>query len=165
MSTDPLTAFTWSEATMADENIVLELMRAFYAEERLVFAEKESGAGLKELLGRAELGRIFLLRASGAGEVGTAGRGEGALGHLVLTFGFSLEFRGRFVLLDELYVRPELRGKGWGRSAIEFAAKWASEQGAASLRLEVNHANRHAKAVYSRRGFCDDRRDLMTRWL
>lgn len=149
-------ALRWIEAGMADADVVLALMRAFYAEERLVFSEEVAGAAVRELLARRELGRVFLLKCGNNGTV---------CGHLVLTWGFSLEFRGRYVLLDELYVTPGLRGQGWGRQGIEFAAAWAREHGASSLRLEVNHANTHAKAVYLRRGFGDDRRDLMTRWL
>lgn len=147
--------FSWKRATADDAENVLELMRAFYGEERLDFSESEARAAVIELLATPALGAVFLLR----GEQGNA------RGYLVLTFGFSLEFRGRFVLLDEVYVDPALRGRGLGGSAVEHAAGWARAQGAAALRLEVNHANQPAKAVYSRRGFVDDRRDLMTRWV
>ncbi|ATC64880.1 GNAT family N-acetyltransferase [Nibricoccus aquaticus] len=160
MSDDAPNVFTWIEAGAADEDTVLSLMRAFYAEERLVFSEVEARVAVRELLARPELGRVFLLSESQGGEGSRA-----AYGHLVLTFGFSLEFRGRFVLLDEVFVGAELRGKGFGKEAVEFAATWARTQGVAALRLEVNRANGHAREVYLRRGFGDDRRDLMTRWV
>lgn len=166
MSTD---AFSWTEAKTADADAVLGLMATFYVEERLAFDPQVAGEAVRTLLSKSELGRIFLLKkseVSGSSEMMAVSAGRAAvMGHLVLTWGFSLEFRGRYVLLDELYVKSELRGQGWGRSAIEFAATWARERGAASLRLEVNHANRYAKDVYLRRGFGDDRRDLMTHWL
>jgi GNAT superfamily N-acetyltransferase len=166
MSTD---ALSWTEARTADADVVLELMAAFYAEERLVFDPQAAGEAVRTLMAKPEFGRIFLLKESGVARVEkpvdvSAGR-EAVSGHLVVTWGFSLEFRGRYVLLDELYLKPEFRGKGRGRSGIEFAAVWARDQGAASLRLEVTHPNRHAKEVYQRRDFGDDRRDLMTRWL
>jgi GNAT superfamily N-acetyltransferase len=167
MSDDAPTALTWSEAGTADEDAVLALMRAFYAEERLVFAEAEARAAVRELLQRPELGRIFLLSdAQGGRHGGRPSRDERcAYGHLVLTFGFSLEFRGRFVLLDEVFVGSEVRGKGYGKEAVEFATAWAREQGVAALRLEVNRANGHAREVYFRRGFKDEERDLLTRWV
>ena len=148
-------AIVWKPAMPADEATVLALMRVFYAEEQLTFVEEAARTAVKALFSAPDLGSLFLL-GDEAGNV---------RGYLVLTFGFSLEFRGRFVLLDELYVAADLRGQGLGKAAIEFAAGWARERGAAALRLEVNHANRRAKDVYSRRGFGDDRRDLMTRWV
>ena len=67
--------------------------------------------------------------------------------------------------VEEVMVDEALRRSGVGGDLMAAAETWAREQGAASLRLEVNHANGHAKGVYLRRGFGDDRRDLMTRWL
>ncbi len=155
MSDDALNAFIWSEAGTTDEDVVLALMGAFYAEERLVFLEKGARAAVRELLMRPELGRVFLLRDK-------AGK---AHGHLVLTFGFSLEFGGRFVLFDEVFVSSEVRGRGLGKEAMEIAARWAKGQGVAALRLEVNRANAHAREVYRRSGFKDEQRDMLTRWV
>jgi Acetyltransferases len=147
---------SWITATPRDEADVLTSLRAFYEEEKLVFDPQAVPKAIRALLERPELGQIFLLKASG----------EGArYGHLVVTWGFSLEFRGRFVLLDEIYLAPAARGQGWGKRCIQFVETWARERGAAAVRLEVNHANKHAKAFYERMGFGDDRRDLMTRWL
>jgi GNAT superfamily N-acetyltransferase len=150
-----MSSLRWTEATAEDETVVLALMEAFYREEGLVFSEEAARRAVKQLLGRPELGRVFLLRD-------TDGKTHG---HLVLTFGFSLEFGGRFVLLDEVFVGAEIRGRGYGKGAVEFAASWAREQGAAALRLEVNRANTHARGVYLKRGFRDDARDLFTRWI
>lgn len=150
-----MSSLRWIEATAEDEAVVLALMEGFYREERLVFSEEAARRAVKELLGRLELGRVFLLRD-------TTGK---AHGHLVLTFGFSLEFGGRFMLLDEVFIEPELRGRGYGKEAVEFAASWARDQGVGALRLEVNRANTHAREVYLKRGFRDDARDLFTRWI
>ncbi len=155
MSDDAPNEFVWREAGTADEDAVLALVRAFYAEERLVFAEEAARAAVRELLQRPEMGRVLLLRDK-------AGR---AHGHLVLTFGFSLEFRGRFVLLDEVFVSSGVRGRGLGKEAVEFAARWARAQGVAALRLEVNRANAPAREVYRRSGFKDEQRDMLTRWI
>jgi GNAT superfamily N-acetyltransferase len=163
-----MSSLRWTEATAEDEAVVLALMEAFYREERLVFSEATAREAVRALLARPELGRVFLLRATGEpGAAGASGEQSSrrAHGHLVLTFGFSLEFRGRFVLLDEVFVEPELRGRGYGKEAVEFAASWAREQGAGALRLEVNRANTHAREVYLKRGFRDDARDLFTRWI
>jgi ribosomal protein S18 acetylase RimI-like enzyme len=48
---------------------------------------------------------------------------------------------------------------------MERAAAEARLLGVKALRLEINHANTHARGLYSKTGFEDDRRDLFTRWL
>lgn len=147
-------SFLWTEASGGDEQTLIALMQAFYAEDDLVFTETKARMSIRGLLADLSLGQIFLLKTA-----------EMAVGYLVLTFGYSLEFHGRFVLLDELYLSPVLRGQGQGKLALAFAESWARQQGVTALRLEVNHTNLHAKSVYLKSGFKDERRDIMTRWL
>jgi len=49
-----------------------------------------------------------------------------------------------------------------GRQALALAAQWARQQGAAVMRLEVNHHNARAKALYLSCGYDDDQRDLLS---
>ena len=146
-------ALFWQPAALADAPAVLGLMQDFYAEEGLDFDGRIQGRALDVLLTRADLGAVYLLRLAAAGD---------ALGHLVLTRGHSLEFGGAFMLLDELYLRPEIRGRGEGRRALAFAADQARSAGANALRLEVAHANTRARTAYARAGFATETRDLMT---
>lgn len=146
-------ALSWRPASLADAPAVLGLMEDFYAEEGIAFDGRTQGRALDVLLARPELGAVHLLRAAGA---------DDALGHLVLTSGHSLEFGGAFLLLDELYLRPEIRGRGEGRRALAFAAGQARAAGAHALRLEVSRANARARAAYARAGFATETRDLMT---
>lgn len=157
MSADSSPAFIWRAATLADGPAVLALMRAFYAEEHLPFAESTQGRALDMLLADPSLGNAFLCERADS-----AGSGASEVGHLILTRGHSLEFGGSFLLLDELYLAPEARGLGEGRRAIEFATAQARSLGAGALRLEVSHENRRARAMYRRAGFTVEKRDLMT---
>lgn len=141
-------------ALPGDEACVIGLMRAFYAEEHLVFDELATRNALRELLAHPQLGTVLLLESASV-----------PIGYLALTFGFSLEFQGRYALLDELYLIPSVRGRGWGRAAVEFAAEAARAHGVAAVRLEVNRANSKARALYLKAGFRDDHRELFTRWL
>lgn len=145
----------WRAATLDDEPALLALLEAFYREEHLALDPARARRSIHELLTTPALGGIFLIAPPPAPPVG----------YLVLTFGFSLEFGGRFALLDELYVAPSCRGRGWGRLALAFAETWSRAQGASALRLELNHANTYARALYLKTGFVDDRRDLFTRRL
>lgn len=151
MSDDPLSS---RAAIAGDESAVLALMRDFYAEEHLVFDELVAQRAVRELIAHPQFGMILLLEADGA-----------AVGHAVVTYGFSLEFHGRFALFDELYLIPAARGRGWGRRSLELVAGTVKALGLAALRLEVNHANTHARSIYLKSGFQDDRRAIFTRWL
>jgi Acetyltransferases, including N-acetylases of ribosomal proteins len=131
-------------------------MQAFYAEEGIVFDGATQGRALDALLGDPALGEVFLLQPTEPDKTAHA------FGHLVLTRGHSLEFGGRFLLLDELYLVPELRGRGEGTRAIAFAADHARRSGAHALRLEVSRHNPRAQATYLRAGFVPETRDLMT---
>ncbi|WP_068772034.1 GNAT family N-acetyltransferase [Termitidicoccus mucosus] len=155
----------WTEATSSDEPAIIALMRDFYEEDKITFRPDAVGEGVRALLANPAAGRLFLLRRAAA----AAGREDAAteppLGHLALTFCFSMEFHGRFVLLDELYIAPPARGAGLANDALRFAADWARSQGARAIRLEVNAHNARARSLYTKHGFTDDRRDLFTRWL
>lgn len=151
-------ALSWLPATLADAPAVLELMRAFYAEEHLPFDDRTQGRALDVLLADPSLGSVFALcPEKPAGDMPPP-----PLGHLVLTRGHSLEFGGAFLLLDELYLTPSIRGRGEGKRALIFAAEYARSAGAQALRLEVAHANSRARRVYENAGFMAETRALMT---
>lgn len=147
----------WIEAAPADEDSVFTLMRAFYAEERIVLRDT-ARAALREMLRNPQLGRVLLLK-NPAEPSGAPG------GYIALAFWHSLEFGGRVVVLDELYLAPAHRGRGLGRKSVGFVREWAKKNGAAAVRLEVNHHNKRAKELYLKTGFGDDRRDIMTAML
>jgi ribosomal protein S18 acetylase RimI-like enzyme len=152
----PPPTLAWHPATLADGLSALDLMRAFYAEEKIAFDGAAQGRALDALLSDPSLGGVFLLREDAAAP------DAAPLGHLVLTRGHSLEFGGRFLLLDELYLDPAVRGRGEGRRALDFAVHQARAAGAQALRLEVSRENHRAQAAYRRAGFVAETRDLMT---
>ena len=140
-----------SAARMDD---ALLLMREFYAEEALEYRDSRARGALEGLLAEPARGGFHFLEADGR-----------MAGYFVLTMGYSLEFGGRFALLDEFYVRPELRGAGLGTWALERIAEEAARRGAGALRLEVDRVNTRARTLYERSGFVAHERDLMTKRL
>ena len=147
-------AMSWRVAAPADADATLGLMREFYREEALDFDAARQGSALRALLADPALGAVFLLGVS-SGAVAPAG-------HMVLTWACSLEFGGRFALLDELFIRPEARGLDRGRRALDIAVEWARENGACAFRLEVARGNARARSLYAGRGLVAQDRDLMT---
>jgi ribosomal protein S18 acetylase RimI-like enzyme len=142
------------EATVADEDVLLGLMREFYTFERLAFDEARLRTALRTLFADPMLGRAWIIT-----------RGGEVAGYAVVTVCFSLEFAGRFALIDELYVREAFRGRGLGTRALELAANACRGLDVAAVRLEVDVWNERAMELYRRMGFELQERYLMSRWL
>ena len=60
---------------------------------------------------------------------------------------------GRRYEVKHLYLRPETRGRGWGRLLMEDLERRAREWGAAELVLDTHHTLEAAGALYARSGF------------
>ncbi len=130
------------------------MLREFYAYDHIAFDEAEARRALALLLSDARLGRVYLI-----------GVGGELAGYLVVTFGFSLEFKGRDAFVDELFLRAEMRGRGLGSRALSVAEETCRAEGVRALHLEVERANTGAQEVYRRAGFKDHDRYLLTKWI
>ena len=60
---------------------------------------------------------------------------------------------GRRYEVKHLYLRPETRGRGWGRVLLEGLEERARQLGADELVLDTHHSLEAAAALYSRMGF------------
>lgn len=134
--------------------VVLPLMREFYSQQHMQFDDTVAMAALKKLAGNASLGQMYLIF-----------QGTELAGYFALTFCFSLEFHGKFALLDELYIREGFRRQKLGRSVVEFAERICRELHIKALRLEVGVTNAAAQSLYNAHGFRQEERHLMTKWL
>ncbi len=74
-------------------------------------------------------------------------------GYMLFMKSFSQEAGGRFAFLDELYVRPEYRGRGLGREALAFAQSRVDGGQWRRVRLEVAPGNDGAREMYRRAGY------------
>jgi GNAT superfamily N-acetyltransferase len=133
---------------------VLPFMSRLYEQDELSYDPARARAVSEWLIANPEWGVIWLIEADGVD-----------VGYMVVTVCVSIEFGGRFALLDELYLDPPWRGQGIGREAIDFAAAWAGSRAMAALRLETATENAHAIHVYRKAGFRLDARHLMTKYL
>ncbi|MDT7542235.1 MAG: hypothetical protein QOE33_2139 [Acidobacteriota bacterium] len=145
---------TFTLATPSDADLLVPLLREFYAYDHIAFDEPEARRALDQLLSDARLGRVYLIHL-----------GDELAGYLVLTFGFSLEFKGRDAFVDELFLREEFRGRGIGTRALTVAEETCRAGNVRALHLEVERANTGAQGVYRRAGFKDHDRYLLTKWI
>lgn len=71
-------------------------------------------------------------------------------GYALLAKTFSQEAGGLVVWIEEIYVKPQFRGKGLGGEFFKFLEK---ERPAARYRLEIEPENERAVALYRKNGF------------
>lgn len=137
----------------ADLPLLERFVRAYYAEDGLTFDPERQPAALRALVGDEPLGHGWFVVLDGENK-----------GYVVLTLGFCIEAGGRDGILDELYLEPEVRGRGIGRQVLDLVEAKARRLGLNKLYLEVEHGNR-AIELYRRAGFVDHHRYLMSKQL
>ena len=135
---------------------LMELLRAFYVEERLAYTAGVQSA-LAGLLEAPARGVVFLIATDAAPP-----SAANLAGYFVLTYGYSLERGGKTALLDELYIDPAHRRKGLATVALAHAATAARAAGCAALHVEVQDTNRLAANLYARAGFQNQHRQYLT---
>lgn len=74
-----------------------------------------------------------------------------AAGYLYITQCYSAEVGGRCILLDEVYLKPEFRGRGIGTQIMAWLER--SYPSARRFRLEVTQANQGAVRLYQSAGY------------
>jgi GNAT superfamily N-acetyltransferase len=129
-------------------------MRQFYAIDQYPFEEHAARTALEQLLREHTLGRIWLITAE-----------DEAIGYIVVTFGYSLEYHGRDAFIDELFVVASHRNRGVGTKAMQFVLDQCLDLGIHALHLEVERSNVAGQALYQNAGFEDHDRYLMTKWI
>jgi len=133
---------------------LLEMMNEFYTHQSMRFDRTAASDAITRLLNNTRYGQIYFIF-----------RGNDLAGYFALTFCYSLEFHGRFGLLDEVYIREPYRGQKLGKSVLLFAEDLCRKAGIQALRLEVGRENQPAQSLYRAAGFEVDERNLMTKWL
>lgn len=141
-------------ATEADLDVLLPLMRAYYAFDHHAFDLEKARPALVGLLRDPALGRVWLVSAE-----------ESVVGYIVLAFGYSLELLGRDAFIDEFFLLEDYRGQGWGRKTMDFVERAALAHGVHAIHLEVTRHNLAAQHFYPKLGFKDRGHHLMSKWI
>lgn len=71
-------------------------------------------------------------------------------GYANIAFTYSIEAGGKVVLLEELFIKEQFRGKGLGRTFFEYVE---TNYPAKRYRLEVTDCNVGAKKLYEKLGY------------
>lgn len=109
------------------------------------------GVYMPDAARRGAVGR--LLADPGLGSIWAIGVESGRVGYIALTYGYSIEFRGRDAFIDEFFIREPWRRRGIGSATLARIKSRAGELGLKALHLEVARSNRHARSLYGSLGF------------
>lgn len=81
--------------------------------------------------------------------------GDPAVAVAVTTFRPSIWTPGPVALLEELYVRPDLRSRGIGGAVLERAIESARERGVTTFEINVDEGDLDAQRFYRAHGFTE----------
>ncbi|MEL7092669.1 MAG: GNAT family N-acetyltransferase [Pseudomonadota bacterium] len=121
---------------------VLPLVAAFHAEEGLDRSDEARAAAVLPLLDGTPHGALYLI-----------GPVRAPVGYVALGFGWSIEFGGIDGFIDELYIRPPVRGRGLASEVLQALPAALATAGVTALHLEVSADNAAAARLYERAGF------------
>jgi len=134
--------FAIRPATAADVPIILELIRALATYERAPNDVTATEDGLSKVL----------FGEKPAAEVLLAFENETAVGFAVFFHNFSTWLGWPGLYLEDLFVRPEDRGKGYGRALLIHLAKIARDRGCGRMEWAVLDWNEPAIQFYRKLG-------------
>jgi len=141
-------------AAEADTELLLDFMRDYYAFDGHGYDRVKARAALVPLLNDSNLGRAWIILD-----------GESPIGYAVLCFGYSLEWLGRDAFVDEIFLRDDYRGRGWGENIMAFLEHEAREAGIRALHLGVVKGNHRALHLYEKVGFHKHESTFLSKWI
>ncbi len=124
-----------------DTAAVLKMMRTFYNSATVITngSEKIFAANIENCLGSSNFIEGFVFLAD-----------EKIIGYGMLAKGYSTEFGGECIWIEDIFIEAEYRGRGYGTKFIEYVKEIYPNK---ILRLETEHENLSALNVYKNLGF------------
>lgn len=135
-----------------DERVLIPFVLDLYAGD---ISGKPMTAGkirntIATLTARPGLGSILMIE-----------NGDEAVGYAILINFWSNEYGGIMLNIDELYVTPQHRGKGYASAFIRYLTDTRFNN-AVALQLEVSTKNHSARRLYNSLGFTPHPNNVLT---
>ncbi|MFP4274331.1 MAG: N-acetyltransferase family protein [Paracoccaceae bacterium] len=122
-----------------DLDRLLPLVAAMHAETGIAQTDEGRRAALTPLLEGSPHGAIYLI-----------GPQRAPIGYVVMSFGWSLEFGGLNGIIDEIFIRPGVRGRGIASEVLGALWQALRPAGLKALHLEVAREDHAARRLYER---------------
>ena len=129
---------------------IMTLVATFQDEEGIDQSGENRRAALAPLLDGSPYGAIYII-----------GPTRAPIGIIIVTFTWSVEFGGMDGLIEALYIRPPVRGRGIASEVLIQLPKALADAGVRMLHLQVAHDNETAKRLFLRSGFKPDEAYLL----
>jgi GNAT superfamily N-acetyltransferase len=131
----------------------LRLMQAYYEFDGIEFNAARAKTTLEQMIA-GNFGQAHIVRHN-----------NHDVGYLIVLYGYSLEYGGRVLELDELFLIPEARALGLGSQILAFVEQQARAIGAAVISLETEHGNETARRFYQKHGYAVLERQILRKKL
>ncbi|WP_244512583.1 GNAT family N-acetyltransferase [Roseovarius nanhaiticus] len=135
-----MTALTLAKSDDIDR--ILPLIAAFHTEAGIALDEAMRRKAVEPLLAGSPHGAIYI-----------AGPVRAPIGYAAISFGWSLEYGGLDGILDEIYIRPGVRGRGIGTEILSSLPRALAGAGLRTIHLEVARDDAKTRAFYEKMHF------------
>ncbi len=140
-------------ATEADFHRLDALVAAFHSETGAESTADQRADALVPLLNGSPYGSAYLI-----------GPRRAPVGYLVVTFSWSIKYAGMDAAIAELYIRPNVRGRGMASNALHAICQALESNGISAFHIEVDREDPAAHKLYEKADFARrDRSCRMTR--
>lgn len=138
-------------ATKESISEILNMMNDFYSIDGYEFNYKIAKENLIRFIKNKDLGFLWLIELDSE-----------TVGYVVLTYGFSFEYKGKDAFIDELYLKEYYRNQGIGKVTLNFLKHQAIISEINAIHLEVEKHNEKGNELYKNNGYKVSNRILMT---
>lgn len=138
--------------THTDQSDVLEMMTSFNKIDGYDFDLTTGAQNLSDFTSNESLGRLYLVKYQ-----------ENNIGYIVLSFGFSFEYKGRDAFIDEFFIKSAYRNQGIGKLTMDFIESESRRLNINAVHLEVEPHNSNANRLYLNKGYQSNDRKLLTK--
>ncbi len=135
-------SIAFRSADLSDVNLLVSLNKALHKHEDIVHDRARTAAAFKGFIGHPELGGIWMICDDGV-----------PFGYLVMNHGYSIQFGGPYVLVDEMFIEDKYRNRGIGRQSLEFIEEHCRFHNMTALYIEITKENMAGQGFYQHMGF------------
>jgi GNAT superfamily N-acetyltransferase len=115
------------------------MMAEFYSDSPYTLNPRRAADAFTTLLTDERLGHVWFIQSNSKD-----------VGYVVLTLCHSMTYGGPVAIVDDFFIKPEYRGAGLGKAAMQEVRSYCATHG-----IRAIQDNGPALAVYRRAGFMD----------
>jgi len=78
---------------------------------------------------------------------------------------FSVWAQGKALIIDDLYIKSDYQGKGFGRQVMKELENYAREKEYKRIQFQSEETNPGAKAFYKKLGYESEKMDFYVRYI